>query len=1593
LKNKLVILFGSIFIFFVLCSISFSVDISDVPLISSMTKPPAHLMFVVDNSGSMNWETMMEGEDEGLFKTDLGILEYGYIFGWGGVFDYPKITGLAKRYIKPKCAAFNKIYYNPKFEYLPWPGTKNYSAHEADMRYPKIVEFNDNAGSFADIFDGSEVIDLFGHYLTMTNGKFNITADDGDENVSLTGAWTEEDYFAAYKSKFHVTSEPGAYMEIPLDLPADGTYSLIAYWPLFIGGDSSGTAEFEIKIYGTDENLSAAPILKDQNGNAGGELGIDAGLGNKNGNLGEFTITHEQLNPDGPDVKVIIRNPSSTDNPYFIKADRIEAVYQYGATTDFAGLNDFMIKINNAHYFTWEDINENSSFDEGETLYLVNFILDDSGEEFSYTDTDSGAEITAKVKREYFRVEEQSGLLKNDFYLDDEGIIGQGELVPTSDLPHKAKRFKYSDEDGSPVYMTVKEDLQNFANWFEFYRTRLLAAKSAMARTISDISNVVVGIYTINHSIREPGLGVKTHMPSTYIVDDDDMDEAAYSEEKGTVWGVSLDNWKDSYAAVSYNKSSRSTNGMINSSDYKARWDINDIEKPGTYKVYVRWTRYAGFGGGIVDRDPKAKYSIYKGSSPDDKTLVKSMEVNQNGGTKNDWDEEMLPDFWNRICDVSLGEGEKIYVELQRGTSSKFEYTSADAVKAVNEDSLDDVDNTDELLDLIYKIEAKGSTPLRYALTAVGKYFSTEETPPSDSELGNISPFLQNGGECLQTFAIIMTDGYWNDEDFTIGNFDNDEVSHTLADVAAKYYEDLAPGIEGLVPTNQCDSNSEQHLVDYSIAFGASGNIDPLDYDHCNLADITSGGPDWPKGPINDWKKEKIDDLFHAAVNSRGSFYNASDPQKLFDALTSIMKDIEIRYNSGSAVSVNSYKVKSDLRVYQSFYNTKGWTGWLKAMKLKQDDSSAIVISDEDGDDEADTLWNTNSFLSPGNFLPAGRKILIKDPNGSALDFYYDELPMSIKQIFDPLVSSTEASIKDKAEANIEKIVNYLRGENQEGFRERNTVLGDIVHSSPVKWKNTVYVGANDGMLHAFDESTGVEKFAFMPSFVLGNLPFLVKHDYTHKYFVDHTPVIERISKGSGADRVTEDILVCGLKKGGKGYFALNLKTEDIDADDITITSSENLVNLFKWEFPGNSESDLDHINDMGFTYSSPVIVKSNIKDHPFIVIFGNGYNSVNGDSGIFILDAFTGKLITKIMTGRNGDNGMSTPAVVDTDNNGTADFIYSGDLLGNLWKFDISKKVISKSEAQLSWGCFYKSDSNEPMPLFTAKYSDNIQPVTTKPDIARHKNCHGYIVVFGTGRFLGKSDMDDLSRQTFYGIWDYGDQKDEFLGSILRPDITNPGGKTTISNISNVYLLDQSVQYRKTSAGVTTDALFGDIEVLSDKKIVWKLKEDLAPGESYADLDDGSYAGWYFDLPDTGERVVQDPKIVSSKAVFNSYVPQQAEQMCVSGGYSWFHEIDVSDGSRLQTPAFDINLDKEIKFNEMLDDGTEALNDVFKVNHDGIVEYLAPSRLRIEGMAFSPAIVTSEKKEGKILGTSEGNFKIIDEKRQRIGVFYWRKR
>ena len=323
-----------------------------------------------------------------------------------------------------------------------------------------------------------------------------------------------------------------------------------------------------------------------------------------------------------------------------------------------------------------------------------------------------------------------------------------------------------------------------------------------------------------------------------------------------------------------------------------------------------------------------------------------------------------------------------------------------------------------------------------------------------------------------------------------------------------------------------------------------------------------------------------------------------------------------------------------------------------------------------------------------------------------------------------------------------QKRLNWLRGDktnevrNSGIFRNRTTtVLGDIINSDPifsytesygytslpvtaagqstyaafVSGKSSrppmVYDGANDGMLHAFradtgNASSGKELFAYVPAAVYGNLSSLTEPAYLHKYFVDGSASIGDAYLASN----WKTVLLGGLGKGGKAIYALDISTPD------AFTNSQVL-----WEYSGSTASAIDgsgvtDANGMGLTYSQPQIARLN--NGKWAAIFGNGYNSTSERAFLYIVDLSDGTLIKKIATNTAASNGLSTPRLYDNNNDKIIDFVYAGDLQGNLWKFDLSA---SGSGASARWGL-----GNGGNPLFIARNSSNLV------DFPTHRTAHG---------------------------------------------------------------------------------------------------------------------------------------------------------------------------------------------------------------------------------------------------------------------------
>ena len=806
------------------------------------------------------------------------------------------------------------------------------------------------------------------------------------------------------------------------------------------------------------------------------------------------------------------------------------------------------------------------------------------------------------------------------------------------------------------------------------------------------------------------------------------------------------------------------------------------------------------------------------------------------------------------------------------------------------------------------------------------------------------SPWAENPGvsvgtehSCRQNFSIIMTDGIWNGG--AVGaNVDNataalpdgtaypgaipanrqiyrDNNTGFLADVVFRTWRDDERGLTNNVPVytpNRVGSAMEvyfdpandpatwQHATTFTMGLGLDGLLDfPADYNALLNGTVTSNG-------TIGWTANHVDDLWHAAVNGRGQYFSARNPQQIVDAFTATLNQIQARIGSGAGLSANGGSSGSDTYLYQVKFNTSNWTG--KVVALTIDPITGAPVT-------SPPAWDAAVKLNGQNW-DTDRNIFTYNPStNDGVRFRWADLDPAQQDALDRNSSNV-------ADGNGAARLTYLRGDSTNegiglGFRARSCTdingasivcpanmgkLGDIIDSSavyvgkpPYKYPDTlesssystfasanatrtpmVYAGGNDGMLHGFNASypvtaaSGKEEMAYVPNLVYSNLgtntlSLLPWPSYTHRYYVDGTPTVGDAFFAGTGDWHT--VLVGGLRKGGKGYYALDITNPG--------SFSENAANASKlalWEFTNP---------DLGFSYSQATIIKiadntgtagtPTGKKGKWVAIFGNGYNNTGtGHAVLFVVDIETGALIAKLDTsvsGGGGDattpNGLATPAVVDIDRDYIADYIYAGDLQGKMWRFDV------RSSTSTNWALPANISA-----VFTATDSGGtVQPITERPAVGFHPLGYGGLVVyFGTGKYLESSDnttSGTVPTQSFYAIYDRG--VTAYTGTASAP-----------VSIARSDLLQQTI---------TTGAAVGayDTRLVTDTAINWRLTQTATPG---------THLGWYVNLPTNGEKQVTDPLLREGRIIFTTLIP--STDPCQVGGSGWLMELNANNGGRL---------------------------------------------------------------------------------------------
>jgi len=897
-----------------------------------------------------------------------------------------------------------------------------------------------------------------------------------------------------------------------------------------------------------------------------------------------------------------------------------------------------------------------------------------------------------------------------------------------------------------------------------------------------------------------------------------------------------------------------------------------------------------------------------------------------------------------------------------------------------------------------------GSTPLRRALDDVGQYFSrTDNSGPWGETPGTNSttPHLT----CRQSYNILMTDGYWNstaaptnsgsvnatnadnkDGPTITGpdsqsyqytpanpyqglNANNTQQNNTLADVAMYYWNrDLRPNLNNLVPTNPADEAFWQHLVNFTVGLGVMGTLDP----DTDLPALTDGTKKWP-APSTTGEEANIDDLWHAAVNSRGGFFSAGNPDEFATRLADSLSQIIGRIGSSASIATNSTRLNLDTFVYQARFDSDDWTGKLLGFKIKADGNIEDANPATPG--ILDPYWEAGSLLD--NRVSA-RKIFTheaadSDGDGNpGVDFLWDS---NLPAAFKTFLNTGPAGADTLGEKRLEFIHGDRTQEAPLGpFRNRNSILNDIVNSDPafvgqqdfgynllpgsegsgyISYRassdykgrpGVVYVGANDGMLHAFLGDTGKELFAYIPENVLPNLWELSDPAYSHRFYVDGPPTGRDVYIGGW-----RSVVVGTTGAGGRSVFAL-------DVTDPTTFDKTDVM----WEFNASSDGDL------GYTVGQASIVR--LANGAWGAVFGNGYDSANQRSVLFIVDIATGSVIKKIDTGvgdATAPNGMATPIVVDTNGDRIGDRIYAGDLHGKMWAFDISDSNTSK------WAIDYKSGSNY-VPLFTALDEDGTpQPITAKPQSGPHPS-GGLLVFFGTGKYFEAGDGAANRKNSFYGIWD------DFSANSPAP--VSGGRSSLLHQVITHETYDDASGVSQLSDGDPANDIPNpfpwDLRVTTENSIDWQ-----------------THKGWYLDLESPlpfrgweGERVVSSPLLLEARIVFSTVIPSL--DACKSGGESWLMELSSVDGARLSVTPFDLNGDEVFSHEDYVE--------IWGLDADGVT----PKKIKIPvsgkrskvGIIKTPAVVKTKEKEFKYTSGSSGDIeRTLESRSYREGRQSWR--
>ncbi|WP_145648488.1 PilC/PilY family type IV pilus protein [Pseudoduganella lurida] len=820
----------------------------------------------------------------------------------------------------------------------------------------------------------------------------------------------------------------------------------------------------------------------------------------------------------------------------------------------------------------------------------------------------------------------------------------------------------------------------------------------------------------------------------------------------------------------------------------------------------------------------------------------------------------------------------------------------------------------------LYNATSSGSTPIRTAMDNVGRMFA------------NLTPYDYPEGEkvvqfaCQPNFLILTTDGYWNgDPTGNVANNDNvqnparfcsyargcvdprAQSQPSISDVALHWYNggsststvSLRPDLEpdmtkpGQVPAADGD-NTHLHVNTYTLGLGVDGvmtyepNYDTAPKaggDFYNLITRVQTGCPWNNGGPYVWPnpdvtntgntvQERVDDLWHAAINGHGKYFSANEPGEVVDGLSSALANMQVTLGAASAAATSTPNISlQDNDIFSDTFTTVKWYGELADRKI---DATTGVVS-------TSTVWTSTDTVGEKVAASSDTRRIYMVNNGLLKQFTAANMAGDTQALAwftgqcPNLPQCTLLSAADRGIVNgADNLINWLRGQQQyandrifraysmsNGSPSIPIVLGDIASSKPAYVRDprkaytsndyatfkdtqtasrttaTVFTAANDGMLHAFSASDGEELWAYVPRITMKKLYALASTTYAtnHQFTTDGSP--ETADVFFTSDNRWHTILVAGLNAGGRGYYALDI-TDPVNPRPL-------------WELCADASVCTNAVPNMGLSFGNPQFGtwRDGSGTTRWVVFLTSGYNNVpnvdgvnagDGKGYLFIVDVATGAVLKTVST-NSGDtttpSGLAkiTAITADPNTDPLVTYVYGGDNQGQMWRFDLTSTTGAV-------GVLKMGDAGA------------LQPITTRPDVTlcaiTGTTEPQRLVLFGTGRLLDVPDTTSTDVQSLYALKDTGTSIN-VRGAAMEQQTLSSGGSSTNTN---TYVINDAA---------------ADLRVK---------------------------AGWYFDWRlNAGERMNIDPKIVSGVGNVVTNLPTSSSS-CSVGGTSNAYSLDVCKGT-----------------------------------------------------------------------------------------------